>query len=380
MSRSGIFSFQPIVNKLSQLPWMLLLLLTTISLVGFVLMYSAAQGNMNPWATRQIIHFAIFFPVMLLIAVVDIRIWFRYSYVGYVMALFLLVYVELYGHHALGAERWINFGFFKLQPSEPMKLCIVLALARYFHSLPLDYIARPTFLIPPVIIVLLPFGLVLKQPDLGSGMIMVIVSGFLFFAAGVRLWKFGLGLGAVSALMPIAWQFMHEYQRKRVLMFMNPESDPLGAGYNIIQSKIAIGSGGMTGKGLMQGSQSQLSFLPEHQTDFIFTMLAEELGFSGTVIILGLYALIICYGVFIALNSKSHYGRLLAIGVMSIFFTHIFVNMGMVMGLLPVVGVPLPLLSYGGTIMMTILCGFGFVLNAHIHRNVAIKDSDFERW
>lgn len=379
MSRSGL-SLQPILYKLSQLPWTLLLLITTISSVGFVLMYSAAQGNMEPWAIRQIIHFGMFFPIMLCIAVVDIRIWFRYSYVAYVFVLLLLIFVEISGHTALGATRWINLGSIKLQPSELMKISIVLALARYFHSLPLDYIARPTFLLPPLLMVLVPFALILKQPDLGTGMILAIVSGFLFFTAGIRMWKFGLGLGGALAIMPIAWQFMHEYQRKRVLMFMDPESDPLGAGYNIIQSKIAIGSGGLTGKGLMQGSQSQLNFLPEHQTDFIFTMLTEELGFIGGVIILCLYALIISYGVFIALNSKSHYGRLVATGVISIFFTHVFVNTGMVMGLLPVVGVPLPLLTYGGTIMMTILCGFGLILNVHIHRNVAIKDGDFDRW
>ena len=377
-SYSGVMFRSSVWQKLAQMPWILLILVMIVASVGFVLMYSAAQGHMDPWATRQIIHFSIFFPVMLLIAVVDIRFWFRYSYIMYFITLLLLIFVELKGHTALGATRWINLGSFKLQPSEIMKLCMVLALSRYFHSLPIDYISRPIFLIPPIMIILVPFALILKQPDLGTGLIMVIVSGLVFFAAGVRLWKFGLVLGGATAAMPVVWRFMHDYQKKRILMFMNPESDPLGAGYNILQSKIAIGSGGFWGKGLLQGSQSQLNFLPEHQTDFVFTMLAEELGFVGSAIIIGLYALILCYGIFVSMNCKSHYGKLLGMGVVSIIFVHIFVNAGMVMGLLPVVGAPLPLLSYGGTIMMTILCGVGFIINVHIHRNTTIKQSDFD--
>jgi rod shape determining protein RodA len=382
MSRSGEFfpSKSLLLQKMVQLPWLLLILITTISCFGFILMYSAAQGSMEPWASRQILHFSIFFPAMIAISLIDIRIWFRYSYIAYAVTLLLLIVVEVSGHTALGATRWINLGSFKLQPSELMKLAIALALARYFHSLPTDYIGRPLFLVPPLFLILLPFALILKQPDLGTGMIVIMISGFMFFAAGVRMWKFGLILGGGMAVMPLAWRFMHDYQKKRILMFMNPENDPLGAGYNILQSKIAIGSGGFFGKGLLQGSQSQLNFLPEHQTDFIFTMLAEELGFTGSTVILGLYALIILYGIFIALNCKSPYGKLLATGIISMFFIDIFINMAMVMGLVPVVGVPLPLLSYGGTIMMTILCGFGFVLNVHIHRNVVIKHSDFDRF
>jgi rod shape determining protein RodA len=190
--------------------------------------------------------------------------------------------------------------------------------------------------------------------------------------AGVRLWKFALVIGSGMAALPVLWHFMHDYQKKRVITFLHPEKDPLGAGYNILQSKIAIGSGGFAGKGLLHGSQSQLNFLPEHQTDFIFTMLAEELGFAGGSLILVLYTLIISYGILIALGSNNQFGRLLAIGAITIFFVHVFVNMGMVMGIMPVVGAPLPLLSYGGTIMMTILIGFGVIINVHINKEAVI--------
>ncbi len=366
-------SCDSITGKIARLPWFLLFLISFTATIGFSLMYSAAQGHFQPWAFRQVVHFSVFLPVMLVIALVDIKLLFRYAYVPYVMVLLLLVVVEISGHTAMGATRWVNLGSFKLQPSELMKISLVFALARYFHSISLEEIGKPLVLVPPLFMVLVPFALIMKQPDLGTATILLLVGGAMFFMAGVRLWKFALVIGAGLSALPVLWHFMHDYQRQRVITFLHPEKDPLGAGYNILQSKIAIGSGGFAGKGLLHGSQSQLNFLPEHQTDFIFTMLAEELGFAGGSLILLLYTLIIGYGILIALTSRNQFGRLLAIGAITIFFVHVFVNMGMVMGMLPVVGAPLPLLSYGGTIMMTILIGFGVLINVHIHKDTVIK-------
>lgn len=355
------------LRRFTALSWPLIFLIVLMSCIGFAIQYSAAEGSLEPWALKQIMRFALLFPVMLLIAMVDIRVWLRFSYVIYGVVLVLLVIVEFSGTTAMGATRWIRFGPLTIQPSELMKVCIIFALARYFHGVPLSDVGRITFLIPPLLMIMVPFVLILKQPDLGTALILLLLGALIFFVAGVRLWKFGLVGVAGLALLPIAWRYMHDYQRKRILTFLNPESDPLGDGYNILQSKIAIGSGGFSGKGFLNGSQSQLSFLPEKQTDFIFTMLSEEFGFVGGVAIILLYALIISYGIMIALNCRNHYGRLMAIGVTGLLFLHVFVNIGMTMGLLPIVGAPLPLLSYGGTIMMTILAAFGFLLNVNLY-------------
>jgi len=272
----------------------------------------------------------------------------------------------------MGARRWINIGFINLQPSELMKVAMVLALARFFHGSSLEDLPRPQALIVPLVIVAAPTALVLRQPDLGTALILLLTGAGLFFVAGIRLWKFGLlgVLGLISA--PIAWQFMHEYQRRRVLTFLDPEKDPLGAGYHIMQSKIALGSGGLSGRGFMQGTQGHLNFLPEMQTDFIFTMLAEEFGLIGALLLLSLYILMLIYGFAIALRSRSHFGCLLAMGVTSTFFMYVFINIAMVMGLIPVVGVPLPLISYGGTAMMALLFGFGLLMGVSVHRDVMI--------
>lgn len=272
----------------------------------------------------------------------------------------------------MGAQRWIDLGAVNLQPSELMKVALVLALARYFHGSNIEEIGRPLFLLPPMLMVAAPTMLVLRQPDLGTAVMLVIGSGAIFFVAGVRIWKFAVLLVATLISAPISWQFLREYQKQRVLTFLNPESDPLGSGYHIIQSKIALGSGGLFGKGFMQGSQSHLSFLPEKQTDFIFTMLAEEFGLIGGLVLLGLYILILAYGFSIANCSRNHFGRLVSMGVTTTFFLYVFINIAMVMGLIPVVGVPLPLVSYGGTAMMTLLFGFGLLLSVHINRDEPI--------
>ena len=359
-------------QKLWQIHWLFVLLLMVTAAVGFAMLYSAADGSVEPWALRHGVRFGIGIMVLIAVAVIDIRLWLRFAYVIYLIVLGLLVAVEISGSTGMGARRWIDIGFVNLQPSEIMKIAMVLALARYFHGGSIEDIRRPAYLLGPLLIVAAPSALVFRQPDLGTAMILVISGGALFFAAGVRLWKFALvGLaGLISA--PIAWQFLHDYQRRRIMTFLDPESDPLGAGYHIIQSKIAFGSGGISGKGFMQGTQGHLNFLPEMQTDFIFTMLAEEFGLIGGLALLGLYGLLLVYGIAISLRSRSHFGRLLGMGVTITFFLYIFINMAMVMGTIPVVGVPLPLISYGGTAMMTLLFGFGLLMGVWVHRDVVI--------
>lgn len=347
-------------------------LITIVSCIGFTILYSAAKGSLEPWAIRQIVRFAVFFPIMIAIAIVDVRFWLRHAYTIYILSLLMLIVVEVAGHTAMGATRWLRIGPVNLQPSEFMKLALVLALARYFHTINLEDVGRVSYLLLPLLMVLVPVLLILKQPNLGTALITTMISGAIFFASGVRLWKFGLVIAGAVSSIPIAWKFMHDYQKKRVMTFLNPESDPLGDGYNIIQSKIAIGSGGLTGKGFLNGSQSQLEFLPEHQTDFIFTTFAEEFGFIGGLSMLAMFALIITMGLLIAIRCHNHFGRLVATGITTMFFVHVFINVGMNMGMLPVVGTPLPLLSYGGTILITIMIGFGFLLNAYVHRDVHV--------
>ncbi len=362
-----------LLDRIWQINWVLVLLLTAIAGVGFAMLYSAAGGSFQPWAEKQMIRFAIGLAGMILVALVDLRVWLRLAYIIYLLALALLVAVEIRGEIGMGAQRWIDFGFMQLQPSEIMKIALVLALARYFHSLDLDEVGRPLFLIVPLTMVMAPAALVLKQPDLGTAIMLIAGGGTVFFIAGVRLWKFAAVLAVVVASIPIAWEFLRDYQKKRVFTFLNPEADPLGAGYHIIQSKIALGSGGIFGKGYLQGSQAHLSFLPEKQTDFIFTMLAEEWGLVGSLVLIGLYALAIFYGFLIALRSRNQFGRLLALGISSTLFLYVFINCAMVMGLLPVVGVPLALVSFGGTAMLTVLFGMGLVMGVYVHRDLEIN-------
>jgi rod shape determining protein RodA len=272
----------------------------------------------------------------------------------------------------MGAQRWINFGPLSVQPSEIMKVAIVLVLARYFHGLSHEQIGRPQYLLWPLVLIAIPAGLVLVQPDLGTATMLALTSAALFFLAGVRIWKFVLVGASGLAAMPVLWHFLREYQKQRIVTFLNPENDPLGSGYHILQSKIALGSGGLFGRGYLEGSQSHLNFLPEKQTDFIFTMLAEEFGLVGGMTLLTLYVLIIAYGYAIALRSRSQFSRLLALGLITMFSLYVFINVGMVMGLLPVVGVPLPLVSYGGTSMLTLLFSFGLIMGTYIHRDVVI--------
>jgi len=359
-------------RKVLQIIWGLVLLVTATASIGVAMLYSAANGSWNPWATRQVLRFGIGLVILISVALIDIRFWWRNAYLIYGVLMMMLVAVEVAGSIGMGAQRWINLGAIKLQPSELMKVGIVLALARYFHGVSADDVKRIPYLFVPLLMIGAPSALVLKQPDLGTALFLIMTGGAIFFIAGVRLWKFGVVFAAAAAIVPVVWTTLRSYQQKRILTFLDPESDPLGAGYHILQSKIALGSGGLFGKGFMQGSQSHLNFLPEKQTDFIFTMLAEEFGMVGGLVLLGLYLWIMIYGFAISLRSRTHFGRLLAMGVTSMLFLYVFINIAMVMGLIPVVGVPLPLISYGGTAMLTLMIGMGFLICTYIHRDVAI--------
>jgi rod shape determining protein RodA len=293
------------------------------------------------------------------------------------MTFLLLLYVEVAGEIGMGAQRWIDLKYIQLQPSEMMKIALVLALARYFHRLSLEDVRSPFALFAPAAMAAVPAALVLMQPDLGTAGILLMLGAGIFFIAGVRLWKFILVMVAGLSALPVAWSFLHDYQKDRILIFLNPSADPLGAGYHITQSKIAFGNGGLLGKGFLGGTQAQLNFLPEHHTDFIFTMVAEESGLIGTLTVLLLYTLILVYGYAIAFNAKSHFGRIIAIGMTLNLFLYVFINMAMVMGLIPVVGVPLPMISYGGTAMITVMAGFGLLMSVYINRDLKIAQRGF---
>ncbi|MBU0859719.1 MAG: rod shape-determining protein RodA [Alphaproteobacteria bacterium] len=368
-STFGFHSSMSIWQKLRHLNWGLLALLTAIACLGFTALYSAAGGNLDPWASRQMMRFVFGVGVLITVALVDVRWWYRLSYPAYAIGFIMLIIVEAIGQINMGAQRWINLGFMQIQPSEIMKIVVVMALARYFHGASLQDMRRIFFLVPPALMILAPAGLVMLQPDLDTAGMIIIVGTALFFVAGLSLWIFGAAIAGVLALLPVAWHFMHDYQKRRIMTFMDPESDPLGAGYHISQSKIALGSGGVGGKGFLNGSQSHLNFLPEKQTDFIFTLWAEEWGLTGGVFMLALFGLVFAYGSWIALRCRHAYGRLLAFGIVTNFSIYVFINVAMVMGVIPVVGTPLPLVSYGGTAMLSVMIGFGLVMSCSIHRD-----------
>lgn len=357
-------------EKVWQMSWSFIFWICCIFAFGFAMLYSAANGSLQPWAASQLVRFLLGFGILIAVAVVDVRLLLRYAYVFYFAVLALLIGVEVKGFVGGGAQRWIDLGIFNLQPSELMKPALVVALARYFHGFGMDEIGQPTTLIAPLLLIISPVFLVYLQPDLGTALVILMSAGALLFMAGVRLWKF-VAVGVIGlASIPIAWNLLRDYQKNRVLTFLDPERDPLGTGYHILQSKIALGSGGLFGKGFMAGTQSHLSFLPERQTDFIFTMLAEELGMVGGLVLLALYAIVLVYGYAIALRCRHQFGRLVAIGLTTSFFLYFFINIAMVMGLLPVVGVTLPFISYGGTSLLTLMLSMGILMNIYVHRDV----------
>ncbi len=360
-------------GRFFEMTWGLIILLSIVSGIGVISLYSAGDGSFEPWAGNHFARYLFSLAILLAIAMTNIRVWFSAAYVAYGLGLLLLLYVDVMGHIGMGAQRWINLGVIKLQPSELMKIATTMALAKFFHTSTLDDVKRPFFLVIPILLVSAPVLLVMIQPDLGTALKLLMVAGALFWIAGVAYWMFGIVLGLIVISLPIGWGLMHDYQRQRVLTFLNPESDPLGSGYHITQSKIALGSGGIFGKGFLEGTQAQLDFLPEKQTDFVFTLWAEETGFVGGVILIALYALIIIYGYWMATRCRHSFGRYVILGVTINFSLYVMINMSMVMGLIPVVGVPLPLVSHGGTAMLAIMAGFGLAISSYIDRDVRLS-------
>ncbi len=363
-----------LTTKLFQISWLYVLLICALAAVGYAALYSAAGGSPEPYASKQAMRFAFGLVMMLCLAMVDIRFIARLAWPLYAISVALLVLKITVGHVGKGAQRWIEIGSFQLQPSELMKIALVLALASWFHRASWERIGNPLFLIPPIAAVLLPVGLILKEPNLGTAVITGLVGASVFLAAGVRWWKVALVVLPIPFAARVAFGYLHDYQRARIETFLNPESDPLGAGYNIQQSKIALGSGGMWGKGFLQGTQAHLNFLPEKQTDFIFTMMAEEFGFVGSLALLGLLALIVMGAMAIALRCRHQFGRLVALGIATNFFLYVAVNVAMVVGAIPVGGVPLPLVSYGGSASLTVMFGFGILMSVHVHRDVEFRN------
>ena len=363
----------PLRQKLHEINWTLVILITLIACAGFAMLYSAAGGSFSPWAARQMIRFCFGFVILVAVACVDLRVWMGLAYPAYVFSLLLLVAVEVAGRVGLGAQRWIEFGPLALQPSELMKIALVLALARYLHGLDPGAISRPLRLAVAVAMIGAPVVLVLLQPNLGTATLLALCGALLLFLAGLSWYWIAPTAAAVAVAIPMAWEFaLHDYQKARVMTFLNPDTDALGAGWNITQAKIALGSGGIIGKGFLMGTQSRLNFLPEKETDFIFTMVGEEFGFLGTIALLAMFVVVIYYGIQIAMRSRSQFGRLLAMGITVNFFLYIMINGLMVMGLIPVVGIPMPLISYGGSAMMTVMFGFGLLMSAHVHRRVDV--------
>ena len=348
------------------------LLITILAAIGIVMLYSAANGHWRPWALQHLARFGLGFAMMMFMAFVDVRWFLRYAYLFYFAVLALLIIVEIGGHIGMGAQRWIDLKFMKLQPSELMKIALVLALARYFNATTLQNIETVKGIIVPALLVMVPVALVLVQPDLGTALMLLFTAVAMFFAVGVQIWKFAVVVFVGIISLPVGWHFLHTYQKNRVLTFLDPERDPLGAGYHIIQSKIALGSGGIFGKGFLNGTQSHLNFLPAKHTDFIFTMLSEEVGMIGAVAVVFINFLIIAYSFIFALRSSSYFGKLMAIGLATSYFLYVIINIAMVLGLLPVVGVPLPLISYGGTVMLSVMTGFGIILAVNTNRNINI--------
>ncbi len=361
--------------KILHLHWPLILLISAVAATGFMMLYSVAGGSYDPWARPQIIRFAVGMVGMFFIAFIHIRFWRRVAPIAYVGTVILLIAVYFFGHSGGGAQRWLNLGFMQLQPSEVMKVSLIMALAMYYDWLEPERVSRPLWVLIPVILIIVPMGLVVVQPDLGTAILLAGGGGVVMFLAGVSLWYFGaviaLGVGLVAAVMfsrGTEWQILKDYQYGRIDTFLDPSLDPLGGGYHITQSKIALGSGGFSGRGFMQGPQSRLNFLPEKQTDFIFTTFAEEFGFVGSISLLAIYTAIVVFCIISAINNRDRFAALVTGGLGATFFFFFAVNMAMVMGLLPVVGVPLPLVSYGGTAMLVLLGAFGLIQSAHVHR------------
>ncbi len=361
--------------KLLHVHWPIVLLITAVAATGFLMLTSVAGGRLDRWAEPQMMRFGVGLCVMIGVGLIHIRFWRSLAPVAYVGGICLLLFVEFFGSVGMGAQRWIDLGFIVIQPSELMKIALVMMLALYYDWLDPLKVSHPVWVALPLLLTLVPTALVLTQPDLGTAILLTAGAGVVMFMAGVSIWYFvaaiGSGIGVVWAVMAskgTEWQILKDYQYRRIDTFLDPSIDPLGSGYHITQSKIALGSGGMSGRGFMEGTQSRLNFLPEKHTDFIFTTLAEEFGFVGGIVLLTLYSLIVIFCMASAMMNRDRFGSLLTGGIAATFFFFFATNMAMVTGLIPVVGVPLPLVSYGGSAMLVLLGAFGLIQSAHIHR------------
>ena len=362
--------------KLRSINYPLLGLIIILFFVGLAALYSISNGDFNSWPLKHSQRFILGLIIFFLVIFFDLRLIFGYAYVIFFLSIISLAIIPFFGIESNGATRWINIAGISLQPSEFVKYTLILALAKYFHSINNDSGFIKTLIIP-LIITIVPVFLVITQPDLGTALIILLGGISLFWISGLNYKYFIVGVFSILCSLPLLWQYLKDYQKDRVLTFFNPERDPLGNGYHIMQSKIALGSGGIFGKGYMEGTQSHLNFLPEMQTDFIFTMLGEEFGFLGTLILLLIYAALIMISIRLALKSRSLFSKYLSLGVCNVFFIYVFVNIGMVTGLLPVVGVPLPFISYGGSSMLAVMFGFGLLMNCYINRNIIIEKTNY---
>jgi rod shape determining protein RodA len=360
-------------NRLLRIQWPLVALLALLAGVGLVAQYSVAGGAFTPWADKHALRFVLTIGMVLVVALTPLRWWMNLAVPAYVAALLMLALVPVVGTEALGARRWLSVAGMSFQPAELMKVALVLMLARYYQWLGAAKVSRPQWVVLPLILIAMPVALTLKQPDLGTAVLFAVVGLALMFLAGVNLLYFVAGAMAVTTMAPLIWSRMHDYQRRRVEIFLDPEKDPLGAGYHITQSKIALGSGGLSGKGFMQGTQSQLNFLPEKHTDFIFTTFAEEWGFTGAVGLIGLYLALGLLVLWMAFSCRSQFGRLVTAGAGVVMFVYAFINIAMVMGVVPVVGVPLPLVSFGGTSMTTIMFAMAIAMCSYVNRTLGIR-------
>ena len=373
-----IYSFIPQSLKIN---WLLLFIAILLASIGCLFLYSAAGGSYDPWAKMQLLRFLLGIVVFLYVSSMSLKFWLNYSYVIYLFSLILLVCVYIFGDTGMGAQRWLDLGFMRIQPSELMKFSLILLISKYYQD-EKEYTLLVKFASVIVILffIFIPSYLIYLQPDLGGAIILLLVGITVMFLIGISAWFFVFATISIVFFSPIIWTyFLKEYQQNRILTFLDPLRDPLGAGYHIIQSKIALGSGGFWGKGFMKGTQSQLNFLPEMQTDFIFTLISEEWGMIGSICILLVYLLLITYCFIVGIISNNYFGAFLSMGVGVILFYSVCIIISMVMGLVPVVGVPLPLISYGGSSMICNMFGLGLVSNTYINRNINIeraKNSD----
>ena len=354
-------------DRLLSLDYILIFLVLLLGVISFFAMYSTERGNYGYYTQSHIYRFSVFFTVFIIVSFFKIHFWYKSAYLFYLIVLILLFAVDFFGITSSGSKRWINLFFINLQPSELMKVSLIIFLARYYHKIPAGNVTNIKYIITPIFALFIPVSLVVTQPDLGTALLIAIGGIAVIWLTGFSLKYFLYSFLMLVCLIPVVISFLKPYQKSRILTFFNPERDPLGAGYQIIQSKIAVGSGGIFGKGFLNGSQSYLDYLPEKHTDFIFTLFSEEFGFLGSVVLLIIYMLIIYRIVLIGNQSRNNFSKLYCFGFATAFFVYVSVNMSMVLGLLPIVGSPLPIMSYGGSSMLSMMIGLGVVMSCKIY-------------